>query len=251
MNFSEETLMAYADGELDPATRAALETAMAADAGLAQRVAQHRALRTRLRAAFDPVLDEPLPKRLIESVHGAPAQRPAAKVIPLRRAAARRWSWPQLGALAASLILGALLGPLLLHLPAGGGAIVTRDGQMLASGVLARALTEQLASSQPPAAPVQIGVSFRARDGAYCRSFLLREQRALAGVACREHDAWRLEVLAQAQAEPSAAAGFKPAGSALPPSVARTLDELRAGEPLDAGAEAAARGRDWEPQTPK
>src|SRR5207253_696626 len=63
MSYSEETLMAYADGELDPAARAALEAAMAADPGLAQRVARHQALRARLRAALDPVLDEPLPQR--------------------------------------------------------------------------------------------------------------------------------------------------------------------------------------------
>ena len=53
-----------------------------------------------------------------------------------------------------------------------------RDGQMLAGGTLARALTEQLASNQPPGGPVEIGVSFRARDGGYCRSFVLREQKA-------------------------------------------------------------------------
>ena len=245
MNFSEETLMAYADGELDPPTRAALEAAMAADPGLAQRVAQHRALRRRLQAAFDPVLEEPLPKRLVESVHGTSAQRPAAKVIPLRRAAAPRWSWPQLGALAASLVLGALLGPLVLHPPPGGGAVITRNGQMLASGALARALTEQLASNQPPAAPVQIGVSIRTHDGAYCRSFVVREQSSLAGMACRERDAWRLEVLAQSPAQPGAATGYRTAGTTLPPSVTRALDELRAGEPLDAAAEAAARERGW------
>lgn len=246
MSYSEETLMAYADGELDPAARAALEAAMAADPGLAQRVARHQALRARLSAALDPVLDEPLPERLLESVRGAPAQRPAAKVIPLKRPAAPRWSWPQLGALAASLVLGALLGPLLLHPPTGGGAVITRSGQMLAGAALARALTEQLASNQPPGAPVEIGVSFRARDGGYCRSFVLREQSALAGIACRERDAWRLEVLAQAPTSASAAGGYRPAGTALPPSVARTLDELRAGEALDASAEAAARARGWE-----
>ncbi|TLY71052.1 MAG: hypothetical protein E6K46_07405 [Gammaproteobacteria bacterium] len=150
MSYSEETLMAYADGELDPAARAALEAAMAADPGLAQRVARHQALRARLRAALDPVLDEPLPQRLLESVRGAAAPRPAAKVIPLRRPAAPRWSWPQLGALAASLVLGALLGPLVLHPPAGGGAVITRDGEMLAGGALARALTEELASNRTP-----------------------------------------------------------------------------------------------------
>ena len=246
MSYSEETLMAYADGELDPAARAALEAAMAADPGLARRVARHQALRARLRAVLDPVLDEPLPQRLLESVRGAAAPRPAAKVIPLKRPAAPRWSWPQLGALAASLVLGALLGPLVLHPPAGGGAVITRAGEMLAGGALARALTEELASNPTPGSPVEIGVSFRARDGGYCRSFQLREEQALAGVACREHNAWRLEVLAQSPAQPPAAGGYRPAATALPPSVARTLDELRAGEALDASAEAAARARGWE-----
>jgi hypothetical protein len=239
MNFSDETVMAYADGELDVATRAAVEAAMALDPQLAQRVARHRALRGRLHDALDPVLDEPLPERLLASVRGA-------NVIALKRKAAPGWSWPQWGAIAASLVGGALLGPLLLRTPAD-GALVTRDGQVLASGALARALTEQLASGQPPGAPVQIGVSFRARNGDYCRTFVLRGKSALAGLACRGHEAWRLEVLAQNPGEPAAAAGYRPAGSALPASVARTLDELIAGDPLDAGAEAAARKRGWQP----
>ena len=205
MNFSDETLMAYADGELDVATRAAVEAAMATDPQLAQRVARHRALRGRLRAALDPVLDEPLPERLLASVHGAPAQRRADNVIPLKPKAAPRWSWPQWGAIAASLVGGALLGPLLLRTPAG-AVLVSRDGQVLASGALARALTEQLASNQPPGAPVQIGVSFRARNGDYCRTFVLRDKSALAGLACRGHQAWRLEVLAQNPARRARAA---------------------------------------------
>ena len=94
---------------------------------------------------------------------------------------------------------------------------------------------------------MQIGVSFRARNGDYCRTFVLRGTSALAGLACRGQEAWRLEVLAQNPAQPAAAAGYRPAGSALPTSVARTLDALIAGEPLDAGAEAAARERGWRP----
>jgi hypothetical protein len=246
MNFSDETVMAYADGELDAAHRAALEAAMATDPQLAQRVARHRALRARLRAALDPVLDEPLPERLLASVRGAPAPRHAASVVALKRKAAPRWSWPQWSAIAASLIGGVLLGPLLLRAPAG-PALVTRDGQVLASGALARALSEQLASHQPPGAPVHIGVSFRDRNGDYCRTFVLREQGTLAGLACRGHEAWRLQVLAQTAVQPATAAGYRPAGSTLPASVARTLDELIAGEPLDAAGESAARERGWRP----
>ena len=40
MTFTDETLSAYVDGELDAATRAALEGAMATDPQLAQRLAR-------------------------------------------------------------------------------------------------------------------------------------------------------------------------------------------------------------------
>ncbi len=71
MNFSEETLMAYVDGELDAATREQVEQAVAADPEVARRVAAHQALNRELRAGFDPVLEEPVPARLVSLVRGA------------------------------------------------------------------------------------------------------------------------------------------------------------------------------------
>jgi anti-sigma factor RsiW len=187
MTFDDETLMAYADGELDAAARAAVEAAIAADAALAQRVARHRELRERLHAAFDPVLSEPLPERLLASARGAPR---TGDVMPLRARSAPRGSWPQWAAIAASLVIGVLSGALLPHPGAESGPIVARNGQMLASGVLASALSRQLASTQPPNAAVRIGVSFRTRDGVYCRTFVLEDAAALAGLACHERAAW-------------------------------------------------------------
>jgi hypothetical protein len=243
MTFDDETLMAYADGELEATTRAAVEAAMAVDPALAQRVAQHRALRSRLCSAFDPVLSEPIPERLLAAARGAAAPAHPARVIPLRRTPAARWSWPQLGALAASLLLGALLGAWLLRTPAPLG---TRDGTLLAAGALARALSEQLAGTQPADAPVQIGVSFRSHSGEYCRTFVLREKQTFAGLACHERDEWRLLALAAGEGQRETA-GYRPATSALPAAVASTLDALIAGEPLDAGAEASARQHHWNP----
>jgi hypothetical protein len=238
MTFDDETLMAYADGELDGAARAAVEAAMAADAALAERVARHRELRRRLHAAFEPVLAEPVPERLLATR----AAGSAGNVISLKMRAAPRWSWPQWGAIAASLVIGGLSGAVLLR-RGEGGPIVAVSGQMLAGGVLASALSSQLASAQPPDAPVQIGVSFRTRDGAYCRTFVLQDGHALAGLACHEHGSWQLQVLAQG--ESGRGGVYRPAGSSVPPAVARTLDALIAGEPLDAAAEAAARARNW------
>jgi hypothetical protein len=245
MTFSEDTLMAYADGELDAATRAALEAAAASDPQLAARIARHRALRGRLEAAFAPVLTEPVPERLLASArHTAPAQA-TSNVVRLEPRARPRWSWPEWSALAASLVLGALLGPLLLGPPAGNAPVDTRGGRMLASGVLAQALSEQLASAQPPGAPVEIGVSFRGKDGGYCRTFVLRETQSLAGLACRDGPAWQVVTLARSEPPGTPGGTYRQAASALPPAVAGTLDELIAGEPLDATGEAAARARGW------
>ena len=240
MSYSDATVMAYVDGELDAATRAAVAAAAAADPQLAQRIARAQALRARLRAAFEPVLAEPVPPRLQQSLAAAPA----GKVVPLRAPRpARQWSWPQWAALAASLGVGAVLGP---QLRGGhGDDLELRDGQLQARGALARALDTQLASTQSEGAPVSIGVSFLAKDGDYCRSFTLQAPQALAGVACRGAAAWRLEVVARAGAAPGIPGGLRPAASALPASVLGSLEALRAGEPLDAAAEAAARARGW------
>jgi hypothetical protein len=243
MKFSDETLMAYADGELDPAARAELEAAMGSDPQLAQRVAEHRVLRERLRRAFEPVLDEPVPQRLLSAARGATSGE--SSVVPLRgaRPAAPRWSWPQWAALAASLIVGALLGPLLLRSNA--DTVTTRDGRLLAAGALAHALSQQLASSQSPQASVQMGVSFRSRDGTYCRSFVLHADSALAGLACREGGEWRLQVLAAAASAAATPGGYRPAAAPLPAAVTQAVDALISGEPLDAAAEATARSHAW------
>jgi hypothetical protein len=242
VTFDDETLMAYADGELDEAARAAVEVAMAADPDIARRVARHRELRGRLRAAFEPVLTEPLPERLLASVRGA---RRTGSVVPLGSRSAPRWSWPQWAAIAASLVIGVLSGALWLRPGAGGGPITARNGQMLASGELSSALSNQLASTQSPNAPVHIGVSFRTRDGVYCRTFVLADARPLAGLACRERGSWQLQVLARSEAGGNAGGAYRPAASSLPPAVARTLETLIAGEPLDAAAESAARAHGW------
>src|SRR5580704_13016101 len=114
MTFSDEVLMAYADGELDLRTRAQVEDAMAADPQIARRVAAHQALRNTLRSGFDKVLDEPIPDRLVAAAR-ATSRAPSENrvVVPLRPRRSRgatlpRGAWPQWGAIAASFVLGAL-----------------------------------------------------------------------------------------------------------------------------------------------
>lgn len=228
---NDEQLMAYADGEGDAAERAAIERAIAADPALAVRVAEYRALRERLRAAFDPVLAEPLPQRLVDAARGV------APVVDLAaERARRRWQAGHWGALAASLCLGLLLGR--LWLPAVRDTSLALQGSVaVAAGPLARAL--DTAPSDPQAAP---RLSFVDRDGHYCRGFALQAQ---AGLACRAAEGWRIEALA-ATPESAASGSYRQAGSALPPAVLTAIDARIAGAALDASAERAAIAAGWE-----
>lgn len=247
MTPSEETLMAYVDGELDEQARVEVEAAMRANPDIAARVARQQALRTRVRLAFERVVEEPVPDRLVAAARGASPPVRASNVIPLRRKESRKWSWPEWGSMAASLAVGAALSLLFVH-HARVGPITSRNGQLFASGALAQALSDQLASTQGDAAttPVQMGISFRDKSGNYCRTFALRATDSLAGLACRSGDGWQLDAVARAQASADGGAGrYRQAASSVPKSILQAVEDHIAGEPLDARAEAAAKAGGW------
>jgi hypothetical protein len=138
--------------------------------------------------------------------------------------------------MAACLVVGVLAGRMVVPPP---GPLVPRDGALVAHGELARALSTQLAAQD---GPVKVGLSFRAADGRYCRTFRDAPER-LAGLACRRGDAWAAEVTAALA--PAASPDYRTAGSETPPAVLATVDRLIAGAPLDAAQERAARDRGW------
>ncbi len=237
MKFSDETLMAYADGELDAAERAEIERALDADPTLADRVAQHQALRSDVFAAFAPILNEPVPPALsAAALPGKVADLGAARAA---RTTPRRWSWPEWGAIAATLAVGVLTGSMIGG--AGGGAVAVAqgaDGKLVAQGQLATALSQQLAASD---GPVRIGVSFAAKDGVLCRSFIAN---GTAGLACRNGKEWQVPVMAEAAG--AAAGDYRQAGSAMPAAVLDAIDARIAGQALDAKSEQDAVQRGWQ-----
>jgi len=255
-NIPDELLTAYVDGELEGTERARIEQAIALDARLAQRVAQHRALRARLRKAFDGALHEPLPQRLLNAAK-LPAASGPAQIIDLARVRAararrpekRRAPIPRRAAIAvtASLLVGLGAGVLIESLITGTSLTEYRNGSLLASGSLNRALNEQLASAAPVSGAVRIGLSFRAKTGGYCRTFVIDNKRALAGFACREQQRWRVVTLlgADRASSPGSPQAYRMASSAMPPPLLQAVNEHISGEPLDASDEAKARRGDW------
>jgi anti-sigma factor RsiW len=79
---SDETLIAYLDGELDADSRSEVESWLEADAELRDRVAALAASAETLRAVFEPVLHEPVPERLLAAARGVPAASAAIVDFP-------------------------------------------------------------------------------------------------------------------------------------------------------------------------
>ncbi|MGD9598590.1 MAG: anti-sigma factor [Steroidobacteraceae bacterium] len=241
MTPTEETLMAYVDGELDANTRAAVDVALARDPALVRRVESARRLRATLSRGFDPALAEAVPERLLAAARGEPTN---VRPLPERRGALRAgaWSWPQWGAIAASLVLGLVLGPRLVKHPA---TITSLDGRLVAGGALAAALDTQLVNAQTGREAASIGLSFRAGTGEFCRTFDLRGAESLTGVACRRGGRWQIDAVMPADGDRRGA--VRTAGSALTPALATVVEAMIAGDALDANEEAAARARGWVP----
>lgn len=249
MNYDDDTLMAYADGELDPAMRAEIARAIAQDPRLGAAVARHQALRQDVFAAFAGTLEEPVPARLQPPagarVHDLAAARSARtqEQAPARRQERGGWPlWTQWGGMAASLAVGVLAGALGSGWFGGGDALLAHGpaGEPLAGARLAEALDRQLAQDGEQG-QVRVGLSFVSQEGGYCRTF---ETGGSSGLACREGHAWRVPVLADT---PAQAGAYRQAAAQLPPAVLDAVDARIAGTTLDAAAEQAARARDWQP----
>jgi hypothetical protein len=247
---SDETLMAYADGEVDAATRAIIEAAMREDPEVRRRIAEHRALREAMQGSFSAVLDEPVPQRLIDAARGQSAA-PAGNVVDLaraRRAAAgqplKGWRSRRPAAMAASLLVGVALGYLGLH-SANPLVKTNSSGELLAGTGLAAALSHQLSEDRSPGLVAITGLSFRAKTGDYCRTFSLAGTHSSSGLACREGDDWKIKVLAQSPPAAANSSNFRPASSADSPAIRAAVEGSIDGEPLDRAGEIAARRQGW------
>lgn len=248
--FTDETLMAYADGELDAETARAIAAAEAADEAVARRIALFRGTRATLAEAraARPAADVPdaLMARVRETLEqaGAGGEEPGSVVPFVRRAPVRPWV-P--AAIAASLALAVGLGAgLSLRPGTGPDAAGPRPGAtglaaLEASGV-AGALSRLASggSEQVAAGEVTIVSSFRTPEGTLCREFeLATGSTETVAVACAEGAAWDLRfAVASGGAQD---AGYAPAGALE--ALDTWLVGVGAGAPLPEDEEREALGR--------
>lgn len=272
VNFSDETLLAFADGTLDAASCRAIEEAVLQDPVIAQRVAQRVAQRNkhnqeqsnaaRADASGVPVQGESARRAAVRGgtvielavvraskvQAGSQTQGPRAAVS----CSAAPWSWPQWAALVATLLVGIFVGRFALPLQEGEPSLLGiapgNGGALGAQGKLARALTQQ--ESGAAGSGIEIGLSFVSKQGDYCRSFALVGAAGAhpVGLACRSGSVWNIAVIVDdpmpADA-PASSSGYRVAGVAMPAAINAAIEQRIAGSALDAVAERDALRRGW------
>lgn len=235
MTEADDKFFAWLDGELSGDEAAEMQARVASSPELSALADKHRAMRARLKQAFDPIAGAPVPERLRAAAH--PPQSEIVDFGAARRAReSRRWRpLPQWAAMAATLAVGILVGT---AIPQRSGAPVeVQDGTMYAAASLARALDTQLASA--PTGDTRIGLTFRDQAGAVCRTFM---QPQSSGLACRDDGRWHLRGLFGAPEGPGSAYRM---AAGMDPNLAALVDTTMAREPFDAAAEKAARDKGW------
>jgi hypothetical protein len=239
MNLSPETLSAFIDGELpfDEARR--VEAALQDRPDLLAYVEQQHALRMGLIDALAPSMDAPIPDRFLTALAETPVSLRWRISHAFSQAMQPRnliWSgMPAAAALACGLLIGVAI-----ERGAGADMVAGSQGALIAHGALADALSNKLASEAAPGPSV--GVSFRAKDGRYCRTF---ETTNNAGVACRDTQSWAIAALSAAPAEANGQAAYRPAASAMPDIIRKAVSGMIDGAPFDAAAERNARNNGW------
>jgi len=225
---------AYVDGELDAEARDRVEASLAVDPALAETVARDMRMRARLRAAYDPVLEEAVPERF-RALLAADAPE-TGKVVALPSRAVPAWIGYALAASIAAVAAG-------LWWRDAQAPVRVDDGAMLAGGALARGLDQYLASEPDPASAVGIGSTFRDRDGRLCRSFSMRGDAPMQGLACRDGARWRITVLVGAAS--ATGDGLRQAAAGISPVVMAEIEAHIDGDALMADEERAARDGGW------
>ena len=248
MTISDETLMAFADGELDDAARAAVESPCArirrsksgspSTARCAERVQRGLFGRTLGRDSGASA----------ERLRGAPARQPqSSAVVGTQRVACaaaanavadagidgrqsdrRTWAWDISCCRRCSR-----------------RCMRSAGGAMIARGPLAPALSNQLAAEQSAASPVQIGLSFLAKSGDYCRTFVLSGAMSPAGLACRHGGEWQVLTLTEERGPRRVSPAIERRAQPCPRRFSSAVEGQIAGEPLDQAGERARAARDW------
>jgi anti-sigma-K factor RskA len=234
-DFDDETLMAFADGELEEAQSLALEEALAHDEALAQRLAVFLDSRRLVGDTLKPLIDEPVPEALRASVHRmveeakrqTPPQDSIVSFRPKRQPTTWRWLMPMAASLVAVVagVIGFSLGRMAPSTPGVGVEI---------AAALDREASGRDVTLAAPSTVLRVVASFRDERGELCREYELKQpESSTLTIACRQNGAWATRL---ALTTPRAD-GYVPASSQE--TIDAYLSSIEAGAPLSPEEERA------------
>ena len=238
MDYTDETLMAYADGELDAETASQIAIAVTNDTTIAARVAVFARSREAIKQGFSP--PTPASDALIAQVRqlAAPQQvaRPSNVITLADRRKVPLWAVP----LAASIALALGLSAGLLRSAPGTGTGTEIAASILQDPGLATALASLPSGSTANLsgnAEITPISSFHTENQEFCREFEYRqaEGATIVSVACQDNQDWDVRL---AIAVSDGADGYAPASSL--DTLDTWLTGIGAGAPMSLDEEAAA-----------
>lgn len=235
--FTDEAVILFVDGGMTGDELVAFEARLATDTSLVERVSAHRWMVRQIFAAYgsppDEVLDGPLLSRLGLNEDNV---FPFTLIRNFRASRAISWSVAA-GALAASLVIGVMVGQSMLA-PAN-GVILGSNGKLVASGELSERLSNQLTGEQ---GLVKIGVSFRAENGV-CRTFHVAQ--GASGLGCREGARWIVPIMVTDGPNPNGPTEYSLASGDIAPFVMAEVDRRIKGDPYTTAQEEQLRRNGW------
>jgi hypothetical protein len=253
LDITDELLVAYVDDELDPAQRAMVSSVLASNPALCRRAEEMRLASDLLRDAFPLATEASIPAPIEAAANRlaeACAQRSSSGSW-LESLFQNRWKY----AIATAVVLSVAVSASYLARRAGnepaehlltGLTQIGRDTPLY--GVLESTPSAEVINVPAEDAAVRAVLTFRAKDGRFCREFevLAGSGDGSTGIACRDKEGWRAEVLLSAAAAPTDSNYYTPASGSDQPAVAEVVERLIEGDPLSAEEEANVLARGWQ-----
>jgi hypothetical protein len=268
-DLSDEMLMAYADGRLDPVTREVVKAAMRGRPEYREKVEKFRQTLMPIRHAFD---DEPASERaasLIEQMHNGDSgltDGVADKLGTTRRgnAVAGEASllpaghWPIAIAASIALLIGVGLGWILQPREAltrrAQDMIAFGDRGLVAQGALrdlletARSGTTMMAEGAGKPWRLRASFTFRSYTNAFCRRYEMADAAGarFGGYACRSGGGqWLVQAHVKSEATIQDRNGFAPSAGHSDAGLDAAIDVVRDGDVLEPALESGLIESGW------
>ena len=259
---SEERLVAYLDGELEPCAARRVERALAGDPEARRRLRRLESSAAAIKKAYQAPMQEPVPEHLMDTVLGE--RRGDAAVVDLGAARARRTGWsvrrmalPLAAsvALAVGLVSGLQIGGDRDAGLAGGLGRIAHTGALATDGPLHAALETAVSGALvsragPDGRQIEVTpiMSFQDRSGRFCREYRLSVAGAggadgAVGLACRADGLWHGEAVVAAKVGDGDA--YRPASGPVLGHHDAAIGELMADAPLTRDGEATLIDSGW------